>query len=200
VIKKSNTADSLGPLILIVGIVWTLILGAGFTKLEREEFTPVMKASVAGTFPPSSAIKLAADKSTLLLFLHPYCPCSRASLRELDEVLAETQGKLSVFVVFTIPNGLPPGWEQGDLWISAAKMPGVCIVPDPAGLESIRFGVNGSGHALLYNPSGELLFSGGITPSRGHEGDSLGRSAIVSFVLQGRAPVARAPVFGCSLL
>jgi hypothetical protein len=52
----------------------------------------------------------------------------------------------------------------------------------------------------LYAPTGKLLFSGGITASRGHEGDNVGRSAIVSFILNGHAPVNHTPVFGCSLL
>jgi hypothetical protein len=46
-----------------------------------------------------------------------------------------------------------------------------------------------------------LLFSGGITPARGHEGDSAGSDAIVELV-KGRIPsnVIREPVFGCTLL
>ncbi len=67
-------------------------------------------------------------------------------------------------------------------------------------MEAGRFGVKGSGHVLLYQPSGRLVFSGGITPSRGHEGDNPGRAAVISLVLQGRSPVNRTPVYGCPLL
>lgn len=198
-IKKVKNGWSQGLLIL-GGILWFALLAAGFTLLEREEFTPVANAPVTTNFPPNSAIQLAADKPTLLLFFHPHCPCSRASLHELDGLLTETQNKLSVFLIFTIPKGVPPGWEEGDLWKSAAAMPGVRVLRDQGGLEAHRFGVTGSGHTLLYNPSGELLFSGGITPSRGHEGDNAGRSAIISIVLNGHALVDHTPVFGCSLL
>jgi hypothetical protein len=187
-------------LLIIAGITWVALMARGFSILEREEFTPVTNDQVSATFPPHSAIQLASDKSTLLLFMHPYCPCSRASLHELDEILAETPNKLSVILVFTIPNGIPSGWEQGDLWKSAAIMPGVRVVRDQGGVEARRFGVKGSGHTLLYDPSGKLLFSGGITASRGHEGDNPGCSAIVSFVLYGHALVNHTPVFGCSLL
>ena len=151
-------------------------------------------------FPPSSAVQLVSDKPTLVLFAHPRCPCTEASLHELVGLLAETQNRVSVTVVFTIPDGVPAGWELGDLWNSATNIPGIRVIRDQGGREAHRFDVEGSGHALLYAPSGKLLFSGGITGSRGHEGDNAGRSAVVSFVVNGHAPVNHTPVFGCSLL
>jgi hypothetical protein len=152
------------------------------------------------SFPKNSAVRLVSDKLTLVLFAHPHCPCTRASLHELDGLLAETQNRVSVSVVFTIPDGVPADWERGDLWNSAASIPGLSVIRDQRGREAHRFHVEGSGHVLLYAPSGKLLFSGGITASRGHEGDNLGRSAIVSFILDGHSAVSHTPVFGCSLL
>jgi hypothetical protein len=198
VIKAVKTKWREG-LIVVAGILWISLLTAGFYVLEREEFTPTTNTPTAANFPLNSTIQLTSDKLTLVLFVHPYCPCSRASLHELDKILAETQNNLSTTLVFTIPNGIPPGWEQGDLWKLAAVMPGIRILRDQGGVEARRFGVTGSGHTLLYAPSGKLLFSGGITSSRGHEGDNPGHSAIVSFVLNRHALVNRTPVFGCSL-
>jgi hypothetical protein len=151
-------------------------------------------------FPGNSAVRLVSDKLTLVLFAHPQCPCTRASLHELDCLMAETQNRVSVSVVFTIPDGVPVDWEQGDLWNSATSIPGLRVIRDRGGREAHRFNVAGSGHVLLYAPSGKLLFSGGITASRGHEGDNVGRTAIVSFILAGHSPVSHTPVFGCSLL
>ena len=187
-------------LLAVMGLAWIGVVPLGFTLLEREEFTPLATSAVSDHFPPGSTIKLSADKPTLVLFFHPYCPCSRASLSELDQVLGETDNKLATTVVFTIANGEPAGWDQADLWKSAHAMPGVNVLVDQGGMEARRFAVTGSGHALLYAPSGQLLFSGGITASRGHEGDNAGRSAIVSLVLHGTSEVTRTPVFGCSLL
>jgi hypothetical protein len=168
--------------------------------LSQEEFTPVKTSLPVTLFPPSSGIRLVSDKPTLVLFAHTHCPCTRASLHELDGILAETQNKISVTVVFTIPDGVPADWEQGDLWNSAKGIPGLRVMRDQGGREARRFDVEGSGQVLLYSPSGKLLFSGGITASRGHEGDNVGRSAIVSFILHGRSAVNHTPVFGCSLL
>jgi hypothetical protein len=160
----------------------------------------VKAALPVALFPRSSAVRLVSNKLTLVLFAHPHCPCTRASLHELDGLLAETQNRVSVTVVFTIPDGVPAHWEEGDLWNSAKSIPGLRVITDQGGGEADRFDIKGSGHVLLYAPSGKLLFSGGITASRGHEGDNMGRSAIVSFILEGHSPVNHTPVFGCSLL
>ena len=61
------------------------------------------------------------------------------------------------------------------------------------------FGAFTSGQALLYSKDGHLLFTGGITESRGHEGSNEGADAIETFVNHGRLPTSETPVFGCAL-
>jgi hypothetical protein len=172
----------------------------GTAIMVGEEFTSVPTARIASAFPKGTALTLAAGKPTLVLFLHPHCPCSRATLRELEKVVSRTQDMAAVEIVFTIPAGTPPGWEKGDLWDWAHAIPGAQVVRDEGGAAARRFGVGGSGHTLLYTPSGQLLFSGGITASRGEEGDNPGETAVVDFVLHGHSEITRTPVFGCMLL
>ncbi len=71
--------------------------------------------------------------------------------------------------------------------------------PDVDGHEAQRFHAHTSGETLLYNASGKLLFQGGITGRRGHEGDNAGRAACLSLLTSERAPLSHAPVFGCAL-
>jgi hypothetical protein len=82
----------------------------------------------------------------------------------------------------------------------ATAITGARVLLDQDGREARRFHVVGSGHTLLFLPSGELLFSGGITGSRGHEGDNPGAEAIVDRLNYGHSAVAKTPVFGCALL
>ena len=56
-----------------------------------------------------------------------------------------------------------------------------------------------SGSCFLYDAHGKLLFSGGITSARGHEGDNAGRDAIVKLVHGRPAPQQQTDVFGCAL-
>lgn len=189
-----------GKLIFIVGLAWFAILATGFLILAREQFTPVVGDAASATFPPHSALALSPDRPTLILFAHPHCPCTRATVHDLAGLMASLSQKVAVTVVFPLPKGVPPGWEQGELWQEASAIPGVHLTTDQDGQETSRFGVKGSGHVLLYQPSGRLVFSGGITPSRGHEGDNPGRSAVDGLVLHGYSPVNHTPVFGCPLL
>jgi hypothetical protein len=199
-IKSVNNVNRSNIFLAAAGVLWISLVGAGFLILAQEEFTPVKFAPPVTFFPRHSVVQLASDKPTLVFFAHPHCPCTRASFHELDSLLAETQNRVTVIVVFTIPDGVPSGWEQGELWNSTTTTPGLRVIRDQGGREAQLFDVEGSGHVLLYTPSGKLLFSGGITASRGHEGDNVGRSAVVSFILSGYAPVGHTPVFGCSLL
>lgn len=132
--------------------------------------------------------------------LHPACPCSRASVEELDRLLAHAQGLVTANVLFFKPRDVPDGWEQTDLWRKAASIPGVRVVRDDEGAEAERFRAVTSGQVVLYSAAGELLFSGGITPSRGHEGDNAGLSAVTALLTgAGAGALAETPVFGCSL-
>ncbi len=70
---------------------------------------------------------------------------------------------------------------------------------DDAGSEARRFGVETSGQTLLYDRRGTLIFSGGITGSRGHAGDNAGEAALVDLLTHGAADRHGSNVFGCPL-
>ena len=113
--------------------------------------------------------------------------------------MAHSQGRLTAYVLFVKPAGFSDEWETTDLWQSAASIPGVTVVIDEEGAEANRFHAATSGQTVLYDAGGRLLFSGGITASRGHYGDNAGQSAIVSLVNSGAADLTETSVFGCPL-
>lgn len=79
-------------------------------------------------------------------------------------------------------------------------IPSVRVVRDPDGIWAREFGATTSGCVLLYDAHERLRFRGGITPSRGHQGDSAGRAAVLA-VLAGDEPARReTPIFGCPLV
>jgi hypothetical protein len=137
---------------------------------------------------------------TLVMLAHPRCPCTRASIAELAKIMTAAQGRLHAYVLFLKPTSFPEQWEQTDLWQSAAAIPGVVVVSDEQGREAANFGARTSGKVLLYNAHGRLLFHGGITSSRGHEGDNEGEDAILSLLAEGVASVTTTAVYGCSLV
>ena len=73
------------------------------------------------------------------------------------------------------------------------------MISDLDGQEASRFGAQTSGHTLLFGIDGHLLFSGGITSSRGHAGTNVGESSIIA-LLKNEVPIrTETLVFGCSL-
>lgn len=187
-------------LVLLTSItLWLLIVGIGLSVLLSYENTPGIAAKPLASWPADSQIQRAPGRATLVMLVHPHCPCSRASINELALLMAQSQGRLAAYVLFLKLAGFSEGWEKTDLWQSAAGIPGVKPIVDDDGVEARRFHATTSGQTVLYDAEGRLLFSGGITIARGHAGDNAGRSAIVSLVNAKLAEQTETPVFGCPL-
>ncbi|MDZ4821273.1 MAG: hypothetical protein SGJ20_20115, partial [Planctomycetota bacterium] len=165
----------------------------------RYELTPAAAAQAAQDWPAASRLHHATDQPTLLVFVHPHCPCSKASLTELNQLVNDISHPVDLQIVFVRPPDTAEDWERTSLWDQAQTIPRAKVVTDQDGREAALFGGTTSGEALLYNAEGQLLFQGGLTASRGHEGDSAGRSELASLIDFGGASKDRLPVFGCAL-
>jgi hypothetical protein len=180
------------------GLIWLASVAYGVCFMVNYERAPGATGAVPVAWPADSKIERATDRSTLLLFAHPRCPCTRATMGELAQLLAHTQGKLRAYVIFFQPPNAGVEWTDTDLRESAKAIPGVTVLTDRSAAEAQRFGAETSGHTLLFGADGKLLFNGGITASRGHAGENAGESAIASIVNGHGAPQERTQVFGCS--
>jgi hypothetical protein len=179
---------------------WLLAVAGGFAILWKYKTTPGDAGALSpGSWPAGTAVRPSADRATLLLFAHPRCDCTRATVAELARLMARFHERLEARVLFWTPPEAPADWSKGDLWTSAERIPGVTALRDAGGAEASRFGVATSGAVVLYDPRGRLLFKGGVTAARGHEGDSFGQERIASLLTTGTADRADAPVFGCAL-
>lgn len=161
--------------------------------------TPGHQNAAPARWPTFSTLPRASDRCTLVMFVHPQCPCSGASLSELAAILAHSAGHLHAEVVFLSPSGMSGSWVHTDLWKTALRLPETSTVSDPAGREAHLFHASVSGETLVYDSLGHLRFHGGITDGRGHAGDNPGCSAIQTYLNTGTIPLSRTPVFGCSL-
>jgi hypothetical protein len=165
----------------------------------RYDNTPGQSARPPVHWPALTSLTRATDRPTLVMLAHPHCTCTRASLGELAEALARARTRPRTYILFMTPTYFRDGWEQTDLWRTAAALPDVTIVRDDDGRMAEQFGAATSGQTLLYDAQGVLLFDGGITGARAHAGDNVGRQSLVA--LLNREPAARSgtSVFGCSL-
>jgi hypothetical protein len=183
----------------LLGVTWVFALAIGARTLFRYETTPGRVGTIFSKWPTESAVPRQTDKPTLLMVAHPHCPCTRASIGELAQVMAHAIGKVNAYVLFVKPAGAGPDWDDTDLRRSAAAIPGVTVFTDENGTEAARFGAETSGHTLVFDPDGTLVFSGGITASRGHAGDNPGENAVVAALNREVVSLSRTAVFGCAL-
>jgi hypothetical protein len=145
-----------------------------------------------------------STRPTLYLFMHPRCPCTRATIAQLERVLTTTGLDRSelpeVVVVATVPRGSNQAWRVSDTLTQASNLPNATVHFDAGGALARRFGAQASGSVALYAADGGLLFAGGVTVSRGHEGDSRGASQLLNQIQKPEEglPVT-APALGCRL-
>ena len=184
---------------LIITVLWLSGIVTGMAFIIQYANRPGSVGAVPGQWPADSRIVLDANRPTLIMFAHPQCPCTRASMDELDRLAANCQGRFSAQVWFIKPAGTKADWKDTDLWHKAAAIPGVTVFCDDGEVESQRFQAETSGQVVLYNQDGQLLFHGGITMARGHAGDNPGRSALEAMLTHQPASLAQTPVFGCPL-
>ncbi len=166
----------------------------------RYEFSAGGDPGAPAHWPSASRIPRVAGQPTLVVFAHPLCPCTSASLDELAEIMAKAGTGATVSVIFFTPQDTNAKWMNAASVRKAAAIPGVTIVADDSAREARLFHAVTSGRTLLYNPDGELLFDGGITGSRGHAGENAGASAVAKLLTRESAARATTPVFGCPIL
>ena len=188
-------------LLKLAALLWLGCAVLSFACLGKRDGA----AGASGHPPPqwrqSSLVTLDPVRPTLVMLVHPQCPCSRASISELNHLMAICPSRAAAFVLFLKPTGYSKAWAQSALWRQAAAIPGVRVLLDENGDIARRLGAATSGETLVYTPGGRLLYQGGITGARGHEGDNAGLSEVAA-LFGGRQPEAGArqePVYGCPL-
>ena len=178
--------------------VWGICVAAGCLILQAYAASPGAAVQPLRTWPKATLIPLDSRRPTLLMFLHPLCPCSGASVDELSEILARSGDRVAAHAVI-LRTGSKTLGAGPRIDGSLTELPGLTIWDDERGALARQFGVRTSGHVVLYSPHGRLLYSGGITPCRGHRGDNYGRTAVLAEIFGKAADRCRAPAFGCPL-
>lgn len=180
-------------------VLWSFVVLSGLAVLWNYESMPGDWLTQPEAWPVASTIDRCESDYTLVMFAHPRCPCTRASIRELEVLMTRVAPRVEAIVMFLSPQGVAHDWHQTDLWRHVAAIPNASPAVDHNGSEAALFGAQVSGHVELFDRLGRRVFSGGITVSRGHEGDNEGRASIESLVLRGEKRHAETFVYGCAL-
>ncbi len=187
---------------LLLGVLVTGWLGAvvlGSWKLLDYEKTPGPTVAISQTWPVGAPIELDPVRPTLVMFLHPQCPCTKNTLDMLTQIVSHTGERLNITVFFLKPNGVSDNWLQSATWKQAMQIPNIRVRRDEGGQEAERFRATVSGQCLVYDPAGRLLFFGGITPSRGHIGSNAGERSVTAIAMHEKPERTSSSIFGCEI-
>jgi len=173
--------------------------------MVRYESEPGPAQNAPANWPADSALGGFSGRHTVLVFLHPFCTCSEATLSELDRFLTwnaapAANGELDVTVVISLAGKLDPSDRESAIVKRVQSTKQAKVFFDHGGVETRRFGAETSGFVAAYGPDGRLQFAGGITGGRGVTGENSSLRALQSAIWN-RQPASFARlVFGCSLL
>lgn len=193
-------SDRMRPVIagsmLLLAAVFTLY---GLKTSLSFDQTASAQNAVPALWPVTSALRRPAGRPRMLVFVHPFCSCTAATIAELSKVSVRARAgspEITVLFIRSIHSKWP---RKNALWNEAEKLAGARVVWDEGGQEARRFGANTSGFVVLYSGEGKLLFRGGVTGSRGHQGDNYGLDQLMASIDSQKEASKSSLVFGCAL-
>ncbi|QYK47960.1 MAG: hypothetical protein KF838_14360 [Phycisphaeraceae bacterium] len=183
----------------------TLGIGIGFIEHYANRPGPI------GPEPAGheSAAREQAPRPLARMYVHPRCPCSRASLLELAALMSSPGVEADVEIHVYRPADAPDDWAKGRAWRIAEQIPRARVLIDPEAARAHADGALTSGHLVVRTAAGSVAFSGGITRSRGQQGHSPAHERVLPLLRAQRdsddtLTLARvtpeaSPVFGCQI-
>jgi hypothetical protein len=180
-------------------VLWLLLLIGGFSGLVSYQMRAGTPAVAPDSWPHEAGVPFDSQRCNLVMFAHPKCPCTEASLEELKIVLTQGGEEINSTICFFDPAGVPADWMETRLVRAAKEIPGLNLVVDQAGTIAARFGVMTSGQILMFNGQGQKIFAGGITSARGHAGLNRGRTVVLALARGEVCASPLTPVYGCEL-
>src|SRR5258706_7114521 len=118
------------------GMLWLLASAVGIWILLRYENAPGRNCAAPERWPTEARINVPQGRYLLLMFAHPKCPCTRASIDELNRLLAHCDGKVVAMVLFAHHGGMAVDWASGSSSRNRAASPGVSVPADLGGSET----------------------------------------------------------------
>lgn len=182
----------------LLAIGWCAALLLVWNQLLAHTYRPANTPGAVAAWP---VIDQQFDSTgvNILVFAHPFCPCTRATLAELEDSLQRASPELKVTIVF-ITAGLSADDVDRSATVAAAKQfPRVALQFDPSADMAKLFGASVSGEVFVFDAAGNRVFHGGITAGRGHRGHSVSKEAFEQVIRGKYEGAGEFPLFGCRL-
>lgn len=202
--KEKSAIMSAGRFLLpLLSGLWLVAVCAGMFAFWDYSFTQGEASATPVEFPRGSLVTRIDGQPCLIMFVHPMCGCTNASVKQICRLLQDIRstGHSVPHLTFVVrqPSRTEPAWCSTSVLQLCGSIPGASVIQDYDGHESRRFGVTTSGTCCLFNRNGQRTFVGGITIARGHEGPAPGASQLKTAITDQRVIDEGFPVFGCAL-
>lgn len=181
-----------------LGLAWFGAAILGWSAMLQHTYQPQPTEKPASQWPKTK-LAVKTDGVRIVVFAHPFCPCTQATLNSLDESLSRLPSHTSLHIVFCTA-----GFDDQQVALSqtmafARRIPQVDVYCDEDGEETRLFGAKVSGEVFAFDFHGRRVFHGGVTVGRGHRGESAGQKMLERLVLGQSVSVGSTRVFGCAL-
>ncbi len=140
-----------------------------------------------------------AKESTVILFYHPHCPCTKATVNNFKTISENIEARVHLLALAYRPKDSNETWIETEITKQLREL-GFEIATDTDGTFCRQFDVYTSGHILVYESNERLVFNGGITTSRGHEGSNYALADFLKSIDGSRDANSVWPVFGCPII
>ena len=184
-------------IVTAAGLLWLGLILSWLGLLTEHQFRPGNAAPFNQGWPQASRLHPRPDTLTVVLFAHPECPCLSATLTEMERLQTLVREPFQLFVVFEDNPAFDLSRSRNFRRVSSWK--NAIVVHDADNHEVALFGAQTSGQVFIFDKDRRLLFSGGITGSRAHEGDNQNLERAVAAGRSHASKAAFTPVYGCSL-
>jgi hypothetical protein len=193
------------PLLAVICWFLALTIGQSVMLTYAWERDVPQGAGPPVRWPAGTGLARNESRDSLLLFVHPHCPCTQATIVELERLLTSFQStgrldRLELWVVAAIPRRAPKEWTSTSLIERSLRLPKAKLCLDHGGIEASRFAALTSGTVMLYSPGGRLRYSGGATAARGHAGANAGIATLARLLTGESGSTNAVPALGCRLV
>lgn len=178
--------------------VWLVAVCFSIAWFSKYESTAGAIGPQNRAWPASTTLPRNLNGPTIVLFLHPKCPCSTASIRQLFE-FTDGVKDAAIVTVLVLPTGTDESFAQGPVIDLLEREYQHRPIVDREGKEAELFGAQTSGQAYAYGLEARLLFCGGLTPARGQTGYTPSLHKLRTALQHRDSGPTSCPVFGCPL-
>src|SRR5437868_6579258 len=88
---------------IALAVLWIAAATAGLGGMLLYSTAPGNPGNPPATWPAGTRLTQHPGEFTLLMIVHPKCPCSRASLGELAALMAHARHRVNVYILFVKP-------------------------------------------------------------------------------------------------